>query len=425
MARGVADTEMVRRQNRELVLGVLRREGAMSRTQIAASTGLSNASLTAIASDLVAQGILTELEEADPNSKGRGRPAVKIGHNRKAAHVVAIELDVNRCRLSLLDYAGTLRDRFESVITPSVFSETAPAQYLIERIGVMCDRNPDAIPTLRNVAISVQGILAPGAEGMRWSPLPHLAEHNLVDPIRTRFGVPAQLFKRGRLMAEGVRWLRPSDEHATIATIYIGSTIGMGLGFSTSAGVEDDIGTEFGHMPHMVDGALCRCGAKGCVEAYASDYGILRSAYSVPDHAPPATAVPEADFQQIVARAHAGDRNAIYAFQRAGAAIGHGIARLMSIVDLHRVVLLGPTVTAFDLMQQGMRDGAMASLMGRINGLPEIDLIHDASEPIFKGLAMKALTEIDRNIFAARAGTSSEPELASGQHDRLASRPAR
>ncbi|GGA61082.1 ROK family transcriptional regulator [Pelagibacterium lentulum] len=422
MARGVADTEMVRRQNRELVLGVLRREGAMSRTQIAARTGLSNASLTAIASELVAQGILIELEDADPNNKGRGRPAIKVGHNREAAHVIAIELDVNRCRLSLLDYAGTLRDRFEATITPDVFAENAPAHYLIERIRVMCDRNPDAAPALRNISISVQGILAPNGKGMRWSPLQHLAQHNLIGPIQDQFGVPAQLFKRGRLMAEGVRWLRPNDGHLTIATIYVGSTIGMGLGFSTRAGAEDDLGTEFGHMPHIVDGALCRCGARGCIEAYASDYGILRSAYSVPDHAPPATAVPEADFQQIVVRAHAGDRNAIHAFQRAGAAIGHGIARLMSIIDLDRLVLLGPTVSAFGLMQQGMRDGVSASLMGRINGLPEIDLIHDAAEPIFKGLTMKALTEIDRNIFAVRAGTGPEPELASEPQDTLASR---
>src|SRR5690606_28079479 len=55
VARGVADTEMIRRQNRDLVLDALRRHGPLSRTEIAMRTGLSNASLTAIGSQLIAQ----------------------------------------------------------------------------------------------------------------------------------------------------------------------------------------------------------------------------------------------------------------------------------------------------------------------------------------------------------------------------------
>ncbi len=37
-------------------------------------------------------------------------------------------------------------------------------------------------------------------------------------------------------------------------------------------------GGEFGHMMHRPDGALCRCGRRGCVEAYAGNYAIWRSA---------------------------------------------------------------------------------------------------------------------------------------------------
>jgi CRP-like cAMP-binding protein len=62
VARGVADTEMIRRQNRELILGALRRAGPLSRSEIAAETGLSNATLTAIAAEFVAQGVLIDLE---------------------------------------------------------------------------------------------------------------------------------------------------------------------------------------------------------------------------------------------------------------------------------------------------------------------------------------------------------------------------
>ena len=40
-------------------------------------------------------------------------------------------------------------------------------------------------------------------------------------------------------------------------------------------------------MNHLPDGARCRCGMKGCIEAYAADYGVLRTAYGVPEQATP------------------------------------------------------------------------------------------------------------------------------------------
>jgi hypothetical protein len=53
-------------------------------------------------------------------------------------------------------------------------------------------------------------------------------------------------------------------------------------------------------------------------------------------------------------------------------------------------------------METGIAEGAAASLMGRMRGLPTIQLVPDAGEPIYRGLMMKTLTEIDR-AFADRA----------------------
>lgn len=402
MAQGVADTEMIRRQNRQLVLEALRRHGPLSRSQVAAATGLSNATLTAIAAELVGDGILVELAEApSASTKSRGRPAVRLAHDRNAGYVLLIEIDVNRCRMSLIDYSGVLIDRIESAVGPTLFAEKLPASYFVERIGTMISRSADVANAIHGVSISVQGILDPEGNGLKWSPIAHLAGHDIVGPIHHRLGLVARLFKRGRLMADGMRWLDPELGSGTIATIHLGSTIGMGLTFP--AGRPDaDLGTEFGHMIHVPGGALCRCGARGCIEAYASDYAILRAAYSVPEHTAPASAVPPADFQQIVARARHGERNARRAFTGAGQAIGYGISRLTSVIEIDRIVLLGPTTAAYDLIEAGIAEGATASLMGKIRGVPPILRVADAGEPIYKGLMMKTLTEIDRT-FASRA----------------------
>lgn len=411
MAQGVADTEMIRRQNRRLVLEALRRLGPLSRSQVATATGLSNATLTAIGAELVGDGILIELPEPAA-AKTRGRPAIRLAHDREAGFVLLIEIDVNRCRMSLIDYSGVLVDRVESPVGPTLFTDTLPASYFVERIGAMIARNADIANALHGVSISVQGILDPAGNGLKWSPIAHLAGHDIVGPIHHRLGLKATLFKRGRLMADGMRWLDPEIGSETVATIHLGSTIGMGLTFPAGRSPDADLGTEFGHMIHVPGGALCRCGARGCIEAYASDYAVLRAAYSVPEHTTPASAVPPADILQITARARHGERSARRAFTGAGEAIGYGISRLISVIEIDRIVLLGPMTAAYDLIEAGIAEGATASLMGRMRGVPPITQVADAGEPIYRGLMMKTLTEIDRT-FASRI--SAPPARRSAQ----------
>ncbi len=53
-----ADTELVRRQNRGLVLEALRREGMMARVELGRITGLSPATISAITADLLAENLI-------------------------------------------------------------------------------------------------------------------------------------------------------------------------------------------------------------------------------------------------------------------------------------------------------------------------------------------------------------------------------
>ena len=55
-----ADSELVRRQNRLLVLGALRQHGASARVDLGRLTGLSPASITTICAQLISEGIISE-----------------------------------------------------------------------------------------------------------------------------------------------------------------------------------------------------------------------------------------------------------------------------------------------------------------------------------------------------------------------------
>ena len=370
----------------------------MSRSQLAAATGLSNASLTAIGGELIAQDILVEGSQVS-SAGARGRPAVEVTFNRHACHAVILELDVNRTRCSLINYAGALVDRVEQPVTPDVFREVAPSDFLGDRIRQMHDRNPDEAGSVKSIAISVQGILDREADGLKWSPIQHAAGMSIVRPLRSRFGVPVTLQKRGGLLAEGARLLYPEFSDLPLAAIFIGSTVAMGLSIPGRAG--DQGATEFGHMNHLPGGALCRCGQRGCIEAYAADYGVLRTAYGVPDQVAPAATVPVAAYQELVSLGKSGRRNVIHAFNLAGRAIGYGLSRLMTIAAPAHVVVTGPGASAFELMRPEIDAALKESLVARVNGTPSITVQHDEREPIFQGLLRGSLDALDQAFAAA------------------------
>ncbi len=60
MLTGGIRHDVMRSRNRSLVIGAVRRAGNPSRTQIAHLTGLSHSTISAIAADLIAEGIMRE-----------------------------------------------------------------------------------------------------------------------------------------------------------------------------------------------------------------------------------------------------------------------------------------------------------------------------------------------------------------------------
>lgn len=359
--------------------------------------------MTAITQDLLAQDIVTELAEAPKaDIKARGRPAVKIGFKRAAAYVALFEIEVSRARLSLVDYGGTLVDRVDLPLAPTLFATIPPAEFLRERLQMLRDRNPAESPNLRRIAISVQGILDRDGQRLKWSPIAHLAGLPFADSLAEALGLPVTLYKRGRLLAEGARWLNPELHDASVATVFVGSTVAMGMTFQGEVlGQGGGGATEFGHMNHIPNGALCRCGMRGCIEAYASDYGVLRTAYSVPETTTPAPSVPPQQYDDLIQRALAGDRSATHAFNIAGRAIGFGLSRMMAMFDPAHILIVGSGARSFELMRGEIEAALAGALVCRVNGMPAVVAYRDEKEPIFRGLMMKALNEVDQSEFAA------------------------
>ena len=391
----------LRRRNRALVLGAIRRTGQSSRTVIAAATGLSASTISAISADLLAQGLLAAAPAAEAGVPRRGRPQIGLGLNPEAAAVVTILLSLNTLNASIVDYAGTVIARqHRRLATLDVSPETMVATAADAVRALLRERRGTRGPLMR-IALAVQGTTDSAARTMLWSPITPHVNIAFADALEAELAIPVTVENDCNMIAEALRWHRPARYRSDFIAVLLSHGIGMGLVLDDRLFIGTrSSGSEFGHIVHVPGGALCRCGQQGCLEAYVGSYAIWRHAHGHAEASPPRD-VTDAEIYALAqaARSHPGPERE--AFRRAGEALGYGLGSLFALIDPAPVALVGPQASAFDLLEKAMHKALSRTAGGQHHGTLSVEAIPDELPLIRQGCAMRALTFIDQQVFAS------------------------
>ncbi|MGI9400176.1 MAG: ROK family transcriptional regulator [Rhizobiaceae bacterium] len=399
-----ASSESLRRQNRALVLSTLRRLGRASHTEIADWSGLSSATVSAITAELEDDGILIRREQQQVG--GRGRPRIMFGQNPVCAFVAAVRIYAENLEYSLADYSGTLKDRF----TLKRDLDNQETNFFVEQFKGGLDRLVERAgisrSSIRTISITTKGLVARGRPVLLWSPVLDDTRIDFANMLKPDWDAHVTLTNETRFAAQALASRHRSNEvqmeTRRFACLSLDHAVGLGVATLDLAGTVTSFAPPFGHMVHVAEGPLCRCGLKGCIEAYAGFYGILRTAFEAPPDVIPAKFIPLREMEKIADNARNGDRMAQYAFRLAGDAIGMGISRLHSFLGLMPVTITGPGVSFFDLMQSGFEKHVSANLQVRFESVPEVNFELDEPNLIYEGNVEASLVDLDQNVIAAR-----------------------
>ena len=120
------------------------------------------------------------------------------------------------------------------------------------------------------------------------------------------------------------------------------------------------IGPEFGHSKIVFNGRVCRCGQKGCTEAYVSDYAILReidSYFSLDSYnSNPQSFHPTVE--RLTLQAIDGDLAIQAIINEAGVWLGRAIGNIISILNPPTIFLTGAGLRAGELLTEPARQEA-------------------------------------------------------------------
>jgi predicted NBD/HSP70 family sugar kinase/biotin operon repressor len=339
----------LRERNRLLVVDALRRRGLASRSDLARLTGLSRTTVGSLVAGLHAQGLVIEQEVNGERQSARGRPPVLLRLDPTAGVAVGIYFDHDEVRVALADLSSTVlgEDRREIDVdhsaTDSIDLAVRMVRVLQRNVGVDSSQIVGAGvglpgPVDRRTGKIGSATILPGWAGLQAQRqlAQRLKLHVEVDNDANLGALAEASFGAGRGLTN-------------IIYVMLGPGIGAGLVLDGrihrgAAGLAGEIG----HVQVRPDGAVCRCGNRGCLETIAGEgalAALLRPRLG--------RDVSVRDLRDLVAE---GDLGATRVVNDAGRAIGRVLADLCNALNPEAIIVGGELSQVGEPLLGGIRE---------------------------------------------------------------------
>jgi len=268
--------------------------------------------------------------------------------------VIGIDLGGTNCRGALVASEGVL----SSVFRMPTRMETGLEQFL-DRLIAFC-HDLRVVAENRGLKTEVLGMGVPGIitpDGIvRISPnLPSLNNVPLAALLQERLGLPVTLGNDANVIALGEALFGAGKKFRSFITLTLGTGVGGGLVLDRRLweGADGAAG-EVGHMTVEPEGRLCACGARGCLEQYASATGIVRTVRELLDAGKASSlrglTEEELTSHKVAEAGRLGDRVALAALEEAGRRLGQILSGIANLLNLEGAVITGGASESLDLM---------------------------------------------------------------------------
>ena len=395
--RGVK-SENVRASNMSTVLrNILTLPGEVTRAGLSQRTGMTRATISRLVDDLVSAGLVRELEPGDGG--GRGRPANRLTPAEGSAVALGVEVDVASLDVTLVDIAG--RELGHRRIERD-FADSAPEETMAlaarEAHTLLESTLPDGALFL-GAGVGLPGLVSPTrlalAPNLGWRDIPH---DQLLAPLADLN--PVVVANEADLAAYAVAYTRPGVAGGPSTFVYVSGEVGVGAGVIVDhrpmSGARAWSG-EIGHMCADPNGPLCRCGARGCLEAYlgvralAEHVGaptgsgareILRCAGLVDE-------VGATISESLAVGAERERARAVLA--EAGAALGRVLSGVINAMDIPHVVLGGAVAELSGALLDPAREEIETRTLQAPWSSPIVEVLPDSASLTVRGAAFRVL----------------------------------
>jgi predicted NBD/HSP70 family sugar kinase len=259
--------------------------------------------------------------------------------------VAGIDFGHSHVAVAVADLSGLILTRRKAPLAPEETSDERLAlasKLLDEALSHVTATRAD----LRRIGL---GLPAPLAQGIVQSPgiLPSWIGLDVAKAASDAFEVPVDAENDANLAA--IAELRSKPDYPGQSLVFLKISSGLGSGIVLEGRLQRGVSGMAGELGHVsVDeaGPFCRCGNRGCLEAYVSVPHILGVLGDT---------LPGATFTEVIDQARSGNRAAARALEDAGQHLGRTLAMVVNLLDPGSIVIGGDLALAGELVLTPLR----------------------------------------------------------------------
>lgn len=289
---------------------------------------------------------------------------------------IGIDLGGTKIALGRVDEEGALLELVHSA-TETGGGYGAVVGQVVEGVGKLC---AGPAPRVVGIGIGVAGQVDPENGAVIFGPNLDWHDVPLREDIEKACGLPVVVTNDVRAATWG-EWLFGAGRGVKdLVCVFVGTGIGGGIvcGGRPLEGCSNTAG-EIGHMTVELNGPLCTCGNRGCMEAVAGGWALARSAAESVAADPllgrkllemAGGRADKITAKIVVEACHGGDPLAVRLIDAAVEALSAGVAALVNVVNPCMIILGGGIVDGMpelvSRVESEVRKRALAAATGRL-----------------------------------------------------------
>ncbi|MBO0958706.1 ROK family transcriptional regulator [Neobacillus sp. MM2021_6] len=331
--------QIVKENNKALVLQMILAKEPLSRADIAQVTGLNKATVSSMVNELLDEELIYE---SGPGESSGGRRPVLLHFNKVAGYAIGLNIGVNYILCILTDLKGNILIEKNQLLLDT--SYPVVTSLVIEMIHSVMDEMPKSKYGTVGIGIGVPGIVDKSgtillAPNLGWKDL------SLKQLITDEFNLPVIIENEANAGSYGEKQFGVGQNFQNI--VYVSAGIGIGVGIILNGELyqgKNGFAGEMGHMIIEANGKPCSCGSRGCWEAYASEHALINVENQK-----------YLSLELLIELAEKNDQSALNLFEQIGRYLGYGINNIINTFNPEQVIIGNRLAKAQKWLEESIR----------------------------------------------------------------------
>lgn len=373
--------------------------GAMTNTDLGNFVKLSTPKIISLLNELKNERLVEELGQG--NSSGGRRPNL-YGNKEEAFYIVGISINIYKTSVSIFN-AKNQKITDDQILSLTISHGTSIIDPIVEFTENIIREKMIPREKILGIGIEMPGMVD-SVTGINKTYM--VSDLPVAEVFRRKFELEVLIENdaKTRAFAE----LRFGAARAKQNVLAIHLDWGIGLGIIVNGKLykgRDGFAGEFGHLPMVDNGILCKCGKQGCLETIASGTAIARMAREgmkagrssflgqLIEEDPE-----KIEIRKVVQAATMGDQYSISILANVGHWLGKGMAYLIQIFNPELIILGGRISEANQFILPPIQQSIQIFCNPELSNEIEIKVSELGSQAGIRGIAALLLEHVlDKN----------------------------